>query len=70
MARLLPIGSSLLILTGCAHYKVISADKTVHRLVAQKPFTPPVDGWFVPDARWLQIREAIADKIEDLEKPK
>jgi hypothetical protein len=26
-----------------------------------------VDGWFVPDARWLEIRQAIAGKIEELE---
>ncbi len=63
------VGLSLL-LTGCVHYKVIPADKTVHRLKAQKPFTPPTDGWFVPDARWLELREALADKIETLEKTK
>jgi len=27
-------------------------------------------GWFVPDARWLELREALAEKIEALEKPK
>jgi hypothetical protein len=26
-----------------------------------------VDGWFVPDARWLEIRQAITEKIEELE---
>ena len=26
--------------------------------------------WFVPDARWLELREALADKIESLEHPK
>jgi len=25
-------------------------------------------GWFVPDARWLELREVLADKIESLEK--
>ena len=25
-------------------------------------------GWFVPDARWLELREALAEKIESLEK--
>ena len=68
--KLLPIALSMTIWTGCAHYKVIDADKTVRRLKAQDKFTAPVDGWFVPDARWLEIREAIADKIESLEKPK
>jgi hypothetical protein len=30
----------------------------------------PLDGWFVPDALWLELRQALADKIEALEKPK
>ena len=68
--KLLPIALLMTIWTGCAHYKVIDADKTVHRLKAQQAFTAPVDGWFVPDARWLEIREAIADKIETLENRK
>jgi hypothetical protein len=29
-----------------------------------------MDGWFVPDARWLELRQAVADKIERLENPK
>ncbi len=70
MMKLLPIALLMTIWTGCAHYKVIDADRAVRRLNAKQPFTAPVDGWFVPDARWLEIREAIADKIESLEKPK
>ena len=70
MTKLLPIALSTLISTGCAHYKVIEADKTVHRLKAHKDFAPAVDGWFVPDARWLELREALADKLESLEKSK
>ena len=70
MMKSLPIALSMLISTGCAHYKVIDADKTVRRLQANETFKPSCNGWFVPDARWLQIREAIADKIEGLEKPK
>ena len=68
--KLLPIALSMLIWTGCAHYKVIDADKTVRRLKAQQTFTAPVDGWFVSDGRWLELREAIAHKIEQLEKSK
>jgi hypothetical protein len=56
--------------TGCAHYKVIDADKTVRRLKSGQPWTAPMDGWFVPDARWLELRQAVADKIERLENPK
>ena len=68
--KLLPIALSMMIWTGCAHYKVIEADKTIRRVKAHQTFTAEVDGWFVGDARWLEIREAIADKIESLEKPK
>ena len=68
--KLLPIAASMLIWTSCAHYKVIDADKTVRRLNAQQAFKAPGDGWFVPDARWLELREALADKIESLEKTK
>ena len=63
------VGLSLL-LTGCVHYKVIPADKTIHRLKANETFTAPFAGWFVPDARWLEIREALNQKIEELETPK
>lgn len=65
--RLLPIAVSMMIWTGCARYKVISADRTVHPLRAGEAWVAPVDGWFVPDARWLEIREAIANKVEELE---
>jgi len=70
LMKLLPISLLMTIWTGCAHYKVIDADKAVRRLQANDPFKAPCNGWFVPDARWLEIREAIADKIESLEKPK
>ena len=64
------IALSVVLATGCAHYRVISADKAVRRLPAHSQFQAPVDGWFVPDARWLELREALADKIEALEKPR
>ena len=61
------IVASIMISTGCAHYKVISADRAIHPLRASETWKAPVDGWFVPDARWLEIRQAIADKIEEIE---
>ena len=67
MTNLLPIALSMTICAGCTHYKVISSDKIVRRIKATEEFRPTVDGWFVPDARWLEIREAIADRIEQLE---
>ena len=67
MTKLLPIALSMTICAGCTHYKVISSDKIVRRIKANDEFRAPVDGWFVPDARWLEIRQAIADKIEEIE---
>ena len=65
--KLLPIALSMMICAGCTHYKVISSDKTVRRIKANEPFTAPIDGWFLPDARWLEIRDALSDKIQQLE---
>jgi len=66
--KLLPIALSMTIWTSCAHYKVIDADKTVRRLQANEMFRASCNGWFVPDARWLELREALAEKIETLER--
>lgn len=65
--KLLPIALLMMICAGCAHYKVISSDKTIRRIKAHEPFTAPIDGWFVPDARWLELRDALSDKIQELE---
>lgn len=65
--RLLPIVAWMMIWTGCARYKVISADRAIHPLRAGDAWVAPVDGWFVPDARWVEIRQAITDKMEELE---
>ncbi len=53
------IGSS-----GCASYKIISADRNLIRLRSNQAFTTAVDGWFVPDARWLEINQALSDQLE------
>jgi hypothetical protein len=67
--KLLPIAILMMTWTGCGHYTVISSDRTIHPLRAGDTWQAPVDGWFVPDARWLEIRQAIASKIEELEAP-
>ena len=61
------ISLSMMIWTGCAHYKVIAADRQVRRMKAGTELRAPVDGWFVPDARWKEIREALSDRITELE---
>lgn len=44
------------LLTGCAsRVTVISSDREVVPLPANQPYTPAVKGWFVPDARMLDI---------------
>ena len=49
------------ILTGCQGTKVvaISADRQAVPLPAGKPYTPAVNGWFVPDARMIEILDAL-----------
>lgn len=61
----------LLTWTGCAgrkQYVVIPADREIKRVEASKPFTAAVNGWFVPDARWIEICRAIAEKVTAEEK--
>jgi len=67
MTKLLPIAALMMTCSSCAHYKAISSDRIVRRIKAEETFNAPVDGWFVPDARWQEIREAIADRITELE---
>lgn len=54
--------------SGCTHYKVIDQAKAVVPIRSGENFKAPVDGWFVPDARYVEMREAIADRIEQMEK--
>jgi len=43
--------------------RVISAVETETFLKANQSFSPPVDGVFLPDARYQRYRRAVADKI-------
>jgi hypothetical protein len=38
---------------------VIPADKVVKRMELNKPYTYPINGWFVPDARMVEIMEYL-----------
>ncbi len=50
--------------TGCkTPVRVISAVETETFLKANQSFSPPVDGVFLPDARYQRYRRAVADKI-------
>jgi hypothetical protein len=36
---------------------------------AGEAFTPPVNGWFMGEARYQRYRRAVADKILELQTP-
>lgn len=38
---------------------VIPADRVVKRMEQNKPYTYPINGWFVPDARMVEIMEYL-----------
>ena len=60
---MLSILSLTILLTGCqTQVKVIPADKEVTRIMANKPFTPAINGWFIPDARMLDIVNQLEKK--------
>lgn len=48
------------LLTGCQTTRVvaISGDKSVVRMPAGTAYTPEINGWFVPDARMLEILDS------------
>jgi hypothetical protein len=54
------------LLTACRPtLAVIPSDKVVVRVQAGHPYTPAINGWFVPDARMLDILNRLdAAKIQ------
>lgn len=63
--RLMLISIGLLMPLGCATKPptIIAADREVKRIKAEKPFTTKHDGWFVPDATWIDIRKALGETL-------
>lgn len=52
---------------GCAttaRPKIISADRELRRVKAGQPFQSAIDGWFVPDALWLELNEALQRELD------
>ncbi len=49
---------------------VIPGDRAVIRLEPDRPYSPGVSGWFVPDARMQEILNELGRRVEALEKPK
>ena len=59
------------ILIGCkTRVVVIPGDKAVVRLEPNRPYSPGIPGWFVPDARMQEILNELGERVEALEKPK
>lgn len=57
--------ASLLLGSGCGTPKmrVVAQDRAVQRVKKDGSFTAPCDGWFVPDATWIDINEAIGREL-------
>lgn len=51
------------LMTGCARYKVISGDREILRAKRGVALVPAHDGWFIPDATWVDINDALAKKV-------
>jgi len=47
------------VLTSCQATKIVSADRMVVQMPAGVAYTPGIDGWFVPDARMLQMMNSM-----------
>jgi len=45
--------------------QVISSDQTETFVRSNQVFTVPVDGVFMPEARYQRYRRAVADKIQE-----
>lgn len=59
------------ILIGCkTHVVVIPGDRAVVRLEPNRPYSPGVPGWFVPDARMQEMLNELGLRVEALEMPK
>lgn len=51
--------------TGCAT-RVIRNDQVLVPLSAGVSYTPQMDGWFMSDATYMRVREAVADRVLEL----
>lgn len=49
-------------LTGCTSPRLIDPNMTTQRVIKAVPFTPPSDGYFVPDSRMRQILDLLTEK--------
>lgn len=50
---------------GCSTYFVIESEKEVIPLTNGQTFQVEHNGWFVPDATWMNIERELADKVID-----
>jgi len=54
--------------SACAtRVRLLPTDQQLDRLRAGQAFTAPVDGWFLGDALYQRYRQAVADRILELQ---
>ena len=51
--------------SGCREIAVLSANETELFVKSNQVFQVPVDGVFMPSARYQRYRRAVADKIQE-----
>lgn len=47
---------------GCRATKVLDPTTDPQRIKKRVPFTPPVDGYFLPDATMLRVLDHLSEK--------
>lgn len=61
------VASMITLTSGCRTYRVLDSDKQILRVKKGERLKAVRDGYFVPDARMLQIGEALNTELLKLE---
>ena len=51
-------------MTACAHYEIVPSGKAAIILKAGQTMTAPHDGVYLPDELYLEMTQAIEDKLK------
>jgi len=63
----LTLGLIWMSLSGCKEVVVISADQAEVFVRSNSIYQAPMDGVFMPEARYQRYRRAVADRIQEVE---
>lgn len=55
--------STITLTSGCIRYRILDSNKEILRIQKSEQFVAPRDGYFVPDARMLEIGEALNREV-------